>query len=425
MNLRQILQHPLLKGGLIYALTDAINKAVPFLILPLLTFYLTPSDYGVVANYTVYTSILLVFAGINLHGTISVNFYKFDKEQVASYIYNLCLILTVSTVICFVAIALGGDLIRGFLPINNFYLLMGVMITLAQVITLFNMELWRLEEKPLSFGVYQITQTLLNFLLTLVFVISLKYKWEGRVWAIALSTFVYGIFSLGFIWRRGYLKPVYNKAYIKDALGFGLPLLPHAMSIWVRTGIDRVFLTKFYGTEATGLYATGFQFGLLLSFMNLAFNNAYIPYLYKNLGRENNEPLKRKLVFFTYAYGVVQVLLALILIVVSYFIVDHFLSKSYTEARDFISWSMFTQVFQGMYLMVACYYFYAKKTKQLAYITFSAALVQVGTSYYFIRHYGPIGAAYSATIIAVLTFVAVLIFSNKVYRMPWLKPSLK
>jgi O-antigen/teichoic acid export membrane protein len=420
MGVSRILKHPLFKGGIIYTITDAINKAVPFLILPLLTYYLTPGDYGIVSNYNVYTAILLVFVGLNLNGVISANFFHLTKQALAQYISNLLIILVAAFTIVLLCVFLFGGYIYTFLPISRFYLVIGVIIALAQMLTLFNMELWRLEERPLSFGVYQITQTILNFLLTILFVVYYKEKWEGRVWALSVASILYGLFSIWFIWKRGYLKIVFNKQSVRDALGFGLPLLPHALSIWVKTGIDRVFITRFYGTAENGLYATGFQFGLLMSFLTIAFNNAYIPYLYKNLAKPDNEQLKRKLVQFTYGYFIFMLVLSFIFTFMSNVVVDHFLQANYKMSKTYIGWAMLSQAFQGMYLMVVCYFFYAKRTGFLAWITFGSSLVQVGVSYFMVKNYGAIGAAYSTTVMTFITFLLVWVFSNKVYPMPWL-----
>ena len=82
MNLNRLLKHPLLKSSLIYTLSDAINKAVPFLVLPILSYYLLPSDYGIVANYGVLLSVISIFVLIGVDGVIGVNYFKFSKEDV-------------------------------------------------------------------------------------------------------------------------------------------------------------------------------------------------------------------------------------------------------------------------------------------------------------------------------------------------------
>ena len=39
MNINRILKHPLLKSSVLYTISDAINNAVPFFILPVLGCY--------------------------------------------------------------------------------------------------------------------------------------------------------------------------------------------------------------------------------------------------------------------------------------------------------------------------------------------------------------------------------------------------
>jgi len=207
-------------------------------------------------------------------------------------------------------------------------------------------------------------------------------------------------------------------------LSYCLPLLPHGLSIWVRSGVDRIYLTHFFGESETGLYATGFQFALLISFVTLSFNNAYVPYLYKNLSLEDQTQLiifKKKIVRFTYLYLFGLVLFCLLMIGVSLFIIQYFLSKNYIDAQKYIPGIMVSQVFQGMYLMVVNYIFYTKKTKELAIITFSCSIFQVIASYFFIKYLGGMGAVYSTILVSFIICISVWWYSNKVYPMPWFK----
>lgn len=421
--LKKIFGHSLFKSSLIYTLTDAVNKAVPFLILPILTHYLLPSEYGIVSNYNVYIYILTIFLGLNLNGTVAVNFYRIEKDKLAAYMFNVLLILFGSFWICLLLVTVFYNPIYTFLQVPYFYVIAGLFISFAQMITSINLELWQLEGKPLKFGIYQITQTILNLALTLILLMAFNLGWKGRIWAMGGATFIYGIFSLLFMIKRGYLKVRFEKEYIVDALKFGVPLLPHALSIWIRTAMDRLLLTKFYGTAETGLYSTGFQFALLISFITLAFNNAYIPYLYKNLNEEDDSDQlknrKTKIVKFTYVYMAGLIVMGVLFTFFSFFVVNHFLSEKYILAKAYIPWAMISQVFQGMYLMFVCYIFYIKKTAQLAWITFSCSLLQVGLSYWLIQRVGPLGAAYSTTIVSFLNFAVVWAYSSKVYKMPW------
>ena len=108
-------------------------------------------------------------------------------------------------------------------------------------------------------------------------------EWKGQLIGQAVATVLFALLSFGFIYRRGYLQFSFDRSYIKDALKFGIPLIPHALSGWFRTGVDRIFLTSFIGTSATGIYSVGYQFGFIVGIVAAAFNQAYSPYLYKKL----------------------------------------------------------------------------------------------------------------------------------------------
>jgi len=426
MNSRvsKVLNHPLFKSGLIYTLTDAINKGIPFLLLPVLTYYLSPSDYGIISNFTVIISILGILVGLSLDGAISANFYRLDKPKLAIYISNTLIITICSFLICIIFISLFQTQVYELIKIPYTYQVAAVFMALGQAITAINLALWRLEEKPLKFGLYQISQTLINISFSLYFIIILSLGWQGRVDGYLIASFSYGIFSLLILRKRGYLKLSYRKKFLMDALFFGIPLIPHGLSIWIRSGIDRVFITKLIDEAATGIYSTGFQFGIFMSFLTLAFNNAFVPFLFKQLSVNDTVQLalnKKRLVKLTYLIMGGLIILCIFFTFFSILLVDNLLSESYYASRKFVFWAILAQAFQGMYLLFVNYIFYVKRTKSLALITFTCSLIHVFLAYGLINYIGAIGAAYSMVIVSFINFVAVWVYSAKVYPMPWFR----
>ena len=49
------------KSSIIYVFANIINASVPFIILPILTYYLSPSDYGIL---TIFVSIIAILVSI-------------------------------------------------------------------------------------------------------------------------------------------------------------------------------------------------------------------------------------------------------------------------------------------------------------------------------------------------------------------------
>jgi O-antigen/teichoic acid export membrane protein len=58
-------------------------------------------------------------------------------------------------------------------------------------------------------------------------------------------------------------------------------------------------------------------------------------------------------------------------------------------------------------------------------ITFTGSLTQMLLSYVLIKEYGVIGAVYSLVIGNTLITIGISVYSNMVYRMPWLLGKLK
>lgn len=398
--------------------TEIINKAVPFLLLPIITMFLTPSDFGIVATYGAFISILAVFIHLSMTGAVNVNFFKLSKVQIKKYITNILLIISFTSLLAFVVVWIFQSQLSAKLEIPFLWLFIGVVVSLAQFLTALNLGLWQVEQNPKAFGVYQLAQMFANTSLVLLLVVGYKMGWEGQLIGQAMATILFALISFGFIYRRGYLLFQIDKEFIVDALKFGVPLIPHALSSWLRTGVDRIFVTTMISTTATGLYAVGYQLGMVVGVVAMAFNQAYSPYLYKSLiGIEEQE--KKELVKFTYIYFIGILFFASLLSFVMPWFILYFLNDKYVDSAMFVPWIAFGFAFQGMYLMVVNYIFYAKRTLALAAVTFSSGVLHVIISYFLIKSNGSIGAAQATTISFLIMFISVWILSARIYSMPW------
>ena len=85
--------------------------------------------------------------------------------------------------------------------------------------------------------------------------------------------------SIYFLIRRGYLQRLIpNKETVKSALAFGIPLIPHSASAWIRQGLDRYVINYFYMATQVGIYSFAYNFANIIQIIGLAFNatNSYI-----------------------------------------------------------------------------------------------------------------------------------------------------
>nr|WP_321268051.1 oligosaccharide flippase family protein [uncultured Sulfurimonas sp.] len=417
--LKKVYQNKLFKNSFFYVLGDVLNKAVPFFMLPVLTRYLTPEDYGIISVFTVFVSILAVFTGLSIHGAINVNFFKMKKEDLKVFVGNCIIILNISSFIVLFFVYMLHPLIVEKLNIGIEWIVVAVILAFAQFLTTINLGLWMVEQKPKPYSVYQISQTLTVTLLSITMIVGFGMNWEGQLLATIIGTIMFSVISFVFIIKRGYLIFKPNKEYMKEALKFGVPLIPHSLASWAKTGADRIVITSILGASATGLYTVGYQLSLVILVLVTAFNKSWSPYLYKTLANNPSIETKKKMVKFTYFYFIGILIFSYLFAYLVELFVPCFLGKKFVASINFVFYFSIAFAFQGMYLMVTNYIFYVNKNYLLTYITFSIGLLHVVLLYIFINMNGAVGAAQVSVISFIVNFFAVWYLSNKVYKMPW------
>ncbi len=414
----KILRHKLVGNSFTYVAFDALNKGIPFLLLPILTRYLETREYGIVAMFSTLVGILMVFTGLSVHGAVNVNFFRLERGEFRSFVANAFIILFTSSSLVFVIVLTLGDFFSEFLELPEVWVLVAVIVAASQFITTINLILWQAEQKPKYFGWYEFCLTLFNFGMSMFLVVHQEMGWTGRLLGSSITTIAFACLSLFIIFKRGYIHLEFNSNHIKEGLKFGVPLIPHALSGWITTGLDRVIITTLVGLGATGLYSAGHQVGMIVGILVAAISRAFSPYLFEKL-KDDDEVFKKTIVKVSYIYFLGIALFAVSLGLLSHKLLPLFLGLRFASSADVVIWVALGYAFNGMYLVVVQFIFYEKKTHWLSMVTVSGALIHAGLCYVLVQTYGAVGAAYATTLSYLIMFLMTWKLSAKVYKMPW------
>ena len=413
-----IFEQKVLRNAFIYIASNAMRSAIPFFLLPILTRYLTPFDYGIVATFQVLLAIVMVFVNLEMGSVVAVNFFKLNKQEFRVYIGNVIFIVFISFFLTFSIIYVLKRPLSHLIKFPENWVPIAVVVALCQSIFTLPLTLWEVEQKPLPYGIFQILQTFLNVSLSLVFVVMLGWQWQGRLLGTVIASIAFALIGVFIICKRKYLNFSFNKRYIRDALFFGMPLIPHALGWWIMVSIDRIFINSMVGVAATGIYTVGYRIGMIISLLTVSFNRAWFPFLFQKL-KEDNYSTKVKIVKLIYLYDAGIIALALALGFVAPYFLKFLVGKSFYSAYRYVMWIALGCAANGMYFMVANFIFYVKKTYIFAWTTSLSAAINIGLNYFLIRANGAIGAAQATTITFFISFVLTWILSAKVYKMPW------
>lgn len=425
-RIKQLSHSSLLKNSFVYVVTDGINKAIPFVLLPIISRYLTPSEYGIVTNYNVFISVLGALVYLCTGGVIPVMYFKLPKDEIKVYVSNMLVVNTASVIICLIGIFLFSGTLEEHLNFSLTYQLSAIILVWFTAIGYANLVLWRCEEKPLKFGIYNISSSLLNAIFTIILVVVLLKGWQGRALSIFFSAIIMGIVSLFILYKKGYLVMKISKEYIKSVLVFSIPIIPHALSFWIKSGADKIMLTDLCGLSENGLYSVAVTWGAIVSMVMVAFSNSYSPWLFKKLAvydkdKEGTLTDQKRLVKIIYLSLIVIFVIVFFLYIISHILIGIMYPESYSGSKEYLPYVMISQAFNGAYLLFVCFLHYTFKTKILGITTFTLSLVQIALAYFLILKTGPMGVAYSSVIGSFLTFVVIAIYGIRVYKLPWFK----
>ena len=422
MNLiKRILDSNLFKSAFVYGISSAINGALPFLLLPILTRFLSPEDYGLVTVFTTLISFYNVFIGLNVNGAVFNKFFFLKNNpnhNFSDYISNVVLLLISTTLLVLILTFLFLPQIISFTQLPPSWIFIAASTSFFQYLILIRLAVYQAAQKPKNYGLLLCAQSVINIALSLLFVISMNLGWQGRAWAICSALYIIGLYSLYKIIKEYgfYFKPSFK--YLSEILKFGIPLVPHTLGAILISLADRFIITKLMSVADAGLYQAGIQISMGILFLTDAFNKAYSPWLYSSL-QQKSEGLNLKIVKFTYLYFIVIFSIATVLAILPEGFFIWILGEKFKNAKDYITWSGYAYAFNGMYLMVCNYIFYSEKTKYLAYVTLPLGLLNIVLSYYLTLKVGVIGASISMCISYMLMFLLTWYVSAKLVKMPW------
>lgn len=407
---------PLLRSSVAYVGSNMLNRAVPFLLIPVLTRYLSPADVGITAMWVAAVGLAVPLVGMSTDTAIARRY--FDREQIdfAGYVTNCMYVLLVSgLLLAAVAVPLARPL-GALLSIPPAWVWTVVAAAAGRYVVAVVLGYWQMRQKPVPYAVYSFALTALGLGLSVFLVVAAGWGWRGRVTGEMGSLAFAGALGILVLARGGWLRraPV-DRAHLSDALRYGGGLIPHVYGGLLIATTDRLFLTHLVGVDETGLYVVGVQIAMLIGVLQQSFNQAWAPWLFGALKRDTAGTLRR-VRRLTRAYNVAILALALGLAAVTPWLLGFFVGPEFRGAAPFVLWLALASAFEGMYKMVVNQVFYAGRTHRLATITLVTGLLNVGFAYALIRLNGAVGAAQATALSMLVSYLLTARLSARVER---------
>lgn len=411
----------LLSDAAVYLVSNILNSAIPFALLPVLTRYLSPAEYGEVAMFQTLLIALGAFTGFSVVGAVSRKYY--DKDIVDSELKNFIAsglqVLFASSSVVFLVLLLNRERLSDWLGLQPVWLFYAVLMSAAMVVIQLRLGQWQVRQMARKYGILQISLSLLNMAISLILVVVLMQGAAGRIWAQVGASVAFAIVALLLLRRDNLLACfTWRPIYVKEILAFGVPLVPHIAGVFFLSSVDRFVINEKLGLADAGVYMVAVQLSSAMALVFDALNKAYVPWLFECLKR-NIELEKEKVVRYTYGWFAAILSFSVFSFFFGPAVVECVAGNQYKKAGDVIGWLFLGQAFGGMYLMVTNYIFFSKRTGLLSLATISSGLVNLALLLMFIPLVGIEGAAVAFCIAMAIRFFLTWWVAHIRHPMPW------
>mgnify|MGYP001299349281 CR=1 FL=1 len=411
-----------IKNSLIYILVSVFSGALSFLLLPLLTTYITPKDYG---TYEIYRSGLALFQGFMIFGTNTLifgNYFKWSKKDLKIFLHNsifIFLIVSVFFVSMFLLLPQITNYFYNQYSISLFILLIGVITTLLQSITSLQTTIFQVNGQAVKYAVFTAGFSLISFLGTYILVVIYKLNWYSIVISILFASLIF--FSLTiFNFFKLSLRIRSPLSKIKMILFLGTPLIFTHISGWVIEAVDKIMISSLIDTTATGIYSVIYKFGLIVFLIQIAVLRAWSAFFFKE---KNLNTYKSNLIIVKYTYLLILFLLlvSILVIIISPYLFNFFVTdNSYSFSIKIVIYVSIGYFFDGLWKIFNSHLINLNLTKYYSIILVISASCNLIMNYFFIKMYGIEGAAISTCISFIIGFILSLAASLYHSPMPWL-----
>jgi len=407
------------KQILSYSGVNIINASVPFLLLPILTRCLSPSDYGILSLVQLLMALAFPIV-LNAQSLITIEYSNLSVNKFKKLISSILFFAFAGFIVLELGFYLLSDYIYEYFFLPDRLLLFIPVFLLFQVIPILIPFIFQAKKQPFNFGKFKISLTIFNIGLSLFFVMYLNYGWEGRLWGIVGSFAVFNLIGLYLLMKIDLLSFNLDKDSIMQVFRYGIPLIPHAIAAVLISGSSRFFLADIMGVKEVGVFAVSFQVASSIYIIMSSINLAWSPHLFERLNKTPTMDVKLKIIKQSYQIMLFMIIIVVVFLVFSQFIFHVFIDESYHSGLLVSRILAIGFLFQGFYFMFTNYIFYSKKTKYLSFITLFSSIIVVLSNFYFINLIGVLGAAYALVISYMALCLLTAYFANKLVPMPWL-----
>lgn len=390
----------LVKQFLVYGLGATIGKFLSVFLLPIYASVFTPDDYGYLDFIMTLSSVVTVFGLLQMETGLQRFYYDYEEEN-RNTLVSTAVVFTTILSICFTLLSFV------FVPfLSKNYLAGGYQAELVvSLLTIVPTNIMTIIFVDFRFRNMAITYMIINVLMVLVSAVSsivaVKVLNYGIMGVLLSNTAVHYVVSLSciIVWLHKNKRLTFDKVQLKTMLSFGLPQFPARLGSLSNSYINRFFMMGMLSVYAIGIYSISLKIASVMQLVQMAFQLAWLPYMYKLLKQPNHKPI-----IIRY-YKEIAFILSSVVLLIAFFSKEITLiltNEQYIEAARYAPLLAFYYCLYILKEVVDIGVNVTKKSKYTSYIFGVAVVVNIALLYFLtpiFQIYGVVGSLLASNFI--------------------------
>ncbi|MFC1626509.1 oligosaccharide flippase family protein [Pseudomonadota bacterium] len=409
------------RNGLLYMIPVFVTGIVPLLTLPILTRYLTPADYGVLALAQIWAFTIQGVAQFGLNAAYNRNFFKYrvDKNKTGSLLFSVVLFTLFSSSFFVLFTYFFGGYVSQLMIGSSKHALLVTLALCASVLTQINvlfLSYLRNSENVKSYVVNAICISILTALASVCLVVFYDFGIIGLVYAQLFTAIVF--FILFFIMTLRVFSFGLDSKLLLEALKIGYPLTAKPALSILNQHFDKYMIGLLNTVGGVGVYSIAQSISLITFKISTAIQNVYSPQVYKKIF-DHPETAGKDIGLYLIPFLYLSILPCVLLAEFCEEIVLLLLPESYHLAIMIIP--VLTMYYGLMFFgkVSPIQLMYAKKSGLMVWLMLLGIALNIGINIPFINLWGAVGAAWATLIASMVSGVIIFMVAQKYYLIAW------
>lgn len=399
--LKLFLENFLFYGGL-----SMLQKALPFITLPIITSLLPNSEsYGIGDMFNLIIFLGSALAILGMYDAIFREYFekKEDIEYKKKVTSTGLSIVFISSIFIFSIIIILKKIIGVYLFGNSTYDNLIYLSALGVVIISINGIVsipTRMRNERKIFFFTGITFPFIGFLITYYF-IKIGYTYEALIYGFIFSNFI-SVIVFSILNRRDFKIKMFDKKVAKELFKIGLPLVPTFIIYWVFNSLDKIMIAKMINVSELGIYSVGSKVASVSQLVYTAFTGGWSYFAFSTM--KDNDQVKINSKVFEYL-GIISFILFIFIQPFINTIFQIFFEGAYIKGKEVFAYLFLSPLMLMLFQIISNQMIIMKKSYLSTFSLSLGLILNIVLNYILIKNYGIRGAAFSTLLSYILSVI--------------------